>query len=137
MLGVGPAVEAEAGDAGHGERHHQHIARLAAGVIGGGAVHGGDVAVRKGVGVKTCGGFGTAVKPQADGVLGHGRHAFTPALIIHGVPKRSVTRPKPSAQKVASYGMVTFPPSASALKMRSPSAALSRFRQASMPCGAE
>jgi hypothetical protein len=41
---------------------------------------------------------------------------------IHGMPKRSVTMPKPGDQKVFSYGIVTVPPWASALKIRCPSA---------------
>ncbi|CFO35069.1 Uncharacterised protein [Bordetella pertussis] len=41
-----------------------------------------------------------------------------PPLIIHAVPWRSTSTPKISAQKVFCSGMVTWPPSASALKMR-------------------
>ena len=47
-------------------------------------------------------------------------YAAPSQLIIHGTPKRSVTMPKPAAQKVFWNGMQTFPPSANALKMRSP-----------------
>jgi hypothetical protein len=40
-------------------------------------------------------------------------------LIIHGVPKRSISMPNRKAQKVSPNGICTCPPSASALKMRS------------------
>src|SRR5262249_53332485 len=45
-------------------------------------------------------------------------------LIIQCVPKRSTSMPKPSAQNVLSKGMVTWPPSGSALKMRFASASV-------------
>src|SRR4030095_6935809 len=49
--------------------------------------------------------------------------AFTSApFTIHGVPKRSTTMPKASAQNVLFSGMVTRPPSASASNTRVASA---------------
>ena len=54
---------------------------------------------------------------------------------IHGVPKRSVTMPKPSDQKVFSNGMATWPPSASALKTRCPSAVSATPIDTHRPCG--
>jgi hypothetical protein len=63
------AVQANAGDAGHGELHGQHIALLARRVVARRAVHGADRAVGEGLGVEPGGGFGIAVEPQADGVL--------------------------------------------------------------------
>ena len=65
---------------------------------------------------------------MAGWLLPRGRPArhmgFMPPLTIQGVPKRSTSMPKPSAQKVLSNGMPTVPPAARASKMRFPSAAV-------------
>ena len=60
---------------------------------------------------------------------------FCATFTIHGVPKRSVTMPKPSDQKVFSNGMATWPPSASALKTRCPSAVSATPIDTHRPCG--
>ena len=39
-------------------------------------------------------------------------------MAIHGVPKRSTSMPKASAQKVFPIGMVIWPPSAKAANIR-------------------
>src|SRR6185436_3194260 len=44
----------------------------------------------------------------------------SPALTIHGVPNLSVHMPKPSAQNVFWYGIVTLPPAESASKIALP-----------------
>ena len=56
-------------------------------------------------------------------------------LTIHGVPKRSVTMPKPGDQNVAAKGIVTWPPTASASNTRWPSAMLSTPIDTHRPCG--
>ena len=56
-------------------------------------------------------------------------------LTIQGTPKRSTSMPNRSAQNDFSSGMVIWPPSASALKMRSASSTLSTWTLAQKPAG--
>src|SRR5205823_529419 len=56
-------------------------------------------------------------------------------LTIQGVPKRSVHMPKRCAQKVSWTGMVTLPPSARVLKIRSASAGCSTAAITLKPSG--
>src|SRR5207248_1692631 len=75
VLDLRPAVEAEAGDAEHGELDGQHVAFLAGGKISRSAVHGADGRIGKGPRVKPRGVLGVFVVPEADRVLcgfGHG-----------------------------------------------------------------
>ena len=74
--------------------------------------------------VTACSSPGTWSEQGARGDLRQAGGGFMPPLTPHGVPKRSVTIPNDSAQKVSPSGIVTLPPSASAAKMRRPSSAV-------------
>src|SRR6185503_10996913 len=63
------AVEAETGNAQHGEVHRQFVALLAARVITGRRVNRGHFAIRKGGGVEARRLMGVLVEPEADRVL--------------------------------------------------------------------
>ncbi|GEO00919.1 hypothetical protein NSE01_27510 [Novosphingobium sediminis] len=77
MLEIGPAVEADAAKAEHGEFDSEDIALLAVRIVPRRAVHGGDAAVREGASVERGGFLCRAFVPQTeDGV----RHPFA-ALI--------------------------------------------------------
>src|SRR6266702_3711114 len=54
---------------------------------------------------------------------------------IQGMPNLSTHMPKPLDQKVLLKGMVTVPPSASALNLRSPSAGSATVSEIENPCG--
>src|ERR1700681_2145855 len=56
-----------------------------------------------------------------------------PPLTIHGVPKRSTSMPKASAQKVFAIGMVIWPPSPKAANIRWASAAVGEFTDSEKP----
>src|SRR5262249_9268297 len=71
VLERGTAVEAETGNAGHGEFDHQHVARLAGWKVGRPPVDRAHGAVGKGLGVKAGRRLGILVVPDADRVLFH------------------------------------------------------------------
>src|SRR5262249_32921317 len=54
-------------------------------------------------------------------------------MIIHGVPKRSVSMPKLLAKKVSPTGMVTVPPLLSVANARSTSAGVGRSTETAKP----
>ncbi len=54
---------------------------------------------------------------------------------IQGMPNLSTHMPKPLAQNVLLKGMVTVPPSASVLNLRSPSAGSATVSEIEKPCG--
>jgi hypothetical protein len=69
----GPAVEAEAGNAEHGELDREHVALFAGREVARRFHHAADRAVGKGLGVEARRLEGGAVVPEADRVLGcHG-----------------------------------------------------------------
>ena len=77
MFELGAAVETDAGDAHDGERHRQHVAFFASGVVAGRAKDGSHGAVGEGLRVELCGFEGRAVVPDTEGVLGgQGRSPF-------------------------------------------------------------
>lgn len=66
------------------------------------------------------------------------RRAHVPSagqFTIQGMPNLSTHMPKPLAQNVLAKGMVTVPPSASALNLRSPSAGSMTVSEIEKPCG--
>jgi hypothetical protein len=71
VLEGGTAIEADTGDTGDGELHHQYVAGFGGGVIAGGAVDRAHGAVGKGRGVETRGSLRLLVVPQANRVLGN------------------------------------------------------------------
>ena len=62
------------------------------------------------------------------------RYCVFSQLIIQGVPKRSTSMPKRCAQKVSWIGIVTWPPSEKALKIRSASAGSWTVSETEKPC---
>lgn len=75
-----PAVDAEAGNADDGELDGEHIALFAAGIVAGGFVGGGDLAVGEGGRVEVCCFFCSFVIEEADGVFGF--HVHAPGKIV-------------------------------------------------------
>ena len=71
MLEARAAVEADAGEAEHGEFHRQRVALFAVRIVPRRAVDRADMAVREGRRVKMRSGFCLAFKPEAEGVLVH------------------------------------------------------------------
>src|SRR5256885_4683585 len=63
-------------------------------------------------------------------------HISAGQFTIQGMPNWSTHMPKPFAKKVLPNGMVTVPPSASALNLRSASAGFSTESETEKPCAA-
>ena len=71
-----------------------------------------------------------------DGLAGDQDHIPSAGqLTIQGIPNWSTHMPKPLAQNVLLNGMLTLPPSASALNLRSASAGSSTCSETENPCG--
>src|SRR5690606_20741122 len=72
VLELEAAIQADAGDAHHGELHHDGLALLAVGVVARRGDDGADVTVGEHARVEAGGFLGVVVVPDADGVFGSG-----------------------------------------------------------------
>src|SRR4051794_19032237 len=104
MLERGPAIQADAGDAGDREFDGQNVALLAGWIVAGRAMDGIHGTVGESLGIEAGRRLGVLVVPQADRVLGNG-HGFVLFPLKSG-SNYSIGR---SAGPLADTGSIIYP----------------------------